>query len=62
MSIRTISEEEHFPGVVLAVVEVTEPGEDRRLTYEVSCEACDSLSVGLTEAEAADELKEHEHA
>ena len=61
MSIRTLREEERAPGVILAVVEVTSPGEDRRLVYEVSCEACDSLAVGLTLTEAQAELTEHDH-
>ena len=61
MSIRTLSSDEPFPGVILAIVEVTSPGEDRRIVYEVSCEACDSFDPGLSYNEAQDELKEHDH-
>jgi len=59
MSIRTISEDEVAPGVIVAVVEITEPGEDKRLVYEVSCEACDTLEVGLNYAEANAEAQVH---
>lgn len=61
MAIRTLSSEERSPGVTFAVVEVTEPGVDRHVVYEVSCEACDSLAMGLTMTEAQAELIEHDH-
>lgn len=61
MSIRTLTSDEPFPGVVVALVEVTEPGYDRRLVYEVSCEECDTFNPGLSQAEAQAELTEHDH-
>lgn len=61
MSIRTLSTEEPYPGVTVVLVEVTEPGEDKRLVYEVHCEHCDSFDADLTATEAQAALAEHTH-
>jgi hypothetical protein len=61
MSIRTLAEQEYAPGVIVALVEITEPDQERRLVYEVSCEACDTLAVGLSQIEAEAEAAHHDH-
>jgi hypothetical protein len=61
MSIRTLSSDEPYPGVVISLVEITDPGEDVRTVFEVTCEECDSFDSGLTLIEALEALVEHRH-
>lgn len=64
MSITTIYQKQRGD-LTAALIEITEGTEgeigfSRTRSWEVYCELCDSLSAGLTEAEADAELAEHE--
>jgi hypothetical protein len=63
MSIRTIHEERFGP-LTRSTVEITEnvdhPRGDVRIVYEIHCDDCDALLVGLTESEAIAETVGHE--
>jgi hypothetical protein len=58
MSIRTLDTAETHNGITVSRVEITDD-EDRRESWEMHCQWCDTFECGLTEGEAFAAADEH---